>query len=175
MRGEVSTDSGPTDEDYEHRPRLLPDLHTPQGSPLEAIEDEDEDEMPVQIITDPSTGMLLRIPAFYPERTNYLGELGNGWLGRYQEKGEIEFLEAAISMFQGAIETIDPDDDPFELLTLAKDRLANAFRVRFERSAGTEDLDAAIELHEEVLRLNPGPIFTRAMVKNNLAIALHRR
>ena len=78
-------------------------------------------------------------------------------------------------MFEEAVESIDPDEDYDGLLVIAKVRLGNALRMKFERTGSIEHLVTCIGLHEKALMSTPIVAAERPMIQSNLGAALHQR
>ena len=108
----------------------------------------------------------------HPGRLSLLNNLANALRTRFDQLGQREDLDEAISLHRGALElrTAPHPDRPGSL-----NNLANALRRRFDQLGQREDLDKAISLHRQALELFPAPHPDRPSSLNNLANTLSTR
>ena len=81
------------------------------------------------------------IPAGHPDRPQYLSNLGESLLARFQQTGELTDLDAAVRAGQAAVESAPRR--PLRGTCLCG--LQNALDARFERTGAIADLDAAVQ------------------------------
>ncbi|KAI9684131.1 MAG: hypothetical protein M1829_003401 [Trizodia sp. TS-e1964] len=111
-------------------------------------------------------------PVDHPERANRLHHLGIGYQVRYQAKGAIADLEAAIQKFKEALDRT-PEDHPDRAQRLQS--LGISFHDRYQAKGAMADLEAAIQLYKEALDRTPEDHPERAQILQNLGSAFSDR
>ncbi|KIM76304.1 hypothetical protein PILCRDRAFT_797811, partial [Piloderma croceum F 1598] len=111
-------------------------------------------------------------PAGHPDRSGSLNNLAGSLTRRFEQSGEREDLDEAISLHRDALELF-PAGHPNQSTSL--DNLATSLTMRFEQSGEWEDLDEAISLHRDALELFPAGHPNRSASFNNLATSIKTR
>lgn len=99
-----------------------------------------------------------------------LNEIGRGFLARYQSGGDVDELEDAILLLELACATSVESDRATPLSDLGA-----AYRVRFVCHGLPEDVDYAIDCHEQALAIAPTDPSVRMTILANLGVAYRQR
>ena len=108
-------------------------------------------------------------PLGHPYRSSFLNNLASAVLTCYEQSGEMEDLEEAITYHHEAI-TLRPPGHPNRSASL--NHLANVILTRYEQLGSLKDLEEMITYHHEALDLHPPGDPNRSASLNNLANAV---
>jgi len=107
-----------------------------------------------------------------PERATWFSYLGHDLFIRYTEVGKLEDLDAAIQFHQEALTLSSPVSPQW---ANRLDRLAKAWRARYDHTKLLADLDIAIQAFQEITVLTSHDSPTLASRLGNLGLALRHR
>ncbi|KAF8423527.1 CHAT domain-containing protein [Tirmania nivea] len=108
----------------------------------------------------------------HPDRLAVLHYVGINLSTRYDQTGNLEFLERAIILLEAAVEET-PADNPDRAGQLSN--LGNSLAKRYKRTGDLQDLEAAIARSQEAVELTPEDHPNRVPVLSNLGINLAKR
>jgi len=111
-------------------------------------------------------------PSWNPHRSDFLSDLANAVLTRFQQLGRIEDLDEA-TMYHRQVLTLRPAWNPDHSTSV--NNLANAVFVRFQRLGRMEDLEEAIKYLRQALALHPPGHLHRSASLSNLASTVYIR
>ncbi|KAL3431623.1 hypothetical protein BDV09DRAFT_206503 [Aspergillus tetrazonus] len=110
--------------------------------------------------------------ADYPDRAEYLNDLGSKLEDRYSRTRALADLEEAIQVWREAVRAA-PVNHPEHAMYL--DKLAGQLGVRYSRTGALADLDESIQLEREAVNTTPEDHPDHAMFLDNLGIQLRVR
>ena len=113
--------------------------------------------------------MLELLPAPHPDRSSPLNNLANALRTRFDQSGQREDLDEAISFHREVLELLPA---LHHIRSCSLNNVATALRARFEQSGQRKDLDEAISFHREALELRRAPHPRRSGSPYSLANAL---
>ncbi|TFK45805.1 kinase-like protein [Heliocybe sulcata] len=122
-------------------------------------------------------GKLLGLrPTAHPDRAFTLNQVSGCLARKYQQSGDQEVLEWSIRLLRDARALCKNHGNRQSVpRDMVLDNLAFALRNRYDLLARKEDLDEAIALYQEVIRLRPNRHPNRAWTLNSMHLALQKR